>query len=192
VQDWFSASDGKTGLTISSDVAVFDWNDPTTDPADYVILQPLLLASRKSCHGEGNYYLQAGNHEYTFSLYSHSGDWHNSFREGTQSNQPLKAVPVKPVAEASMPETMSFVSSANRNVILSTVKKCDDDGSVIVRGYDIEGMDTLAKLNFAVPFSRAELTNMIEEDGSLIPGSGTSLDLKVGHNSIETVKLHLK
>ena len=71
VQDWFSASDGTNGITISSDVAVFDWIDPTSNPAGYAILQPVLLASRKSCHGEGNYYLQPGDHNYTFSIYSH-------------------------------------------------------------------------------------------------------------------------
>ena len=42
VQDWFSASDGTNGITISSDVAVFDWIDPTTNPAGYAILQPVL------------------------------------------------------------------------------------------------------------------------------------------------------
>ena len=85
VQDWFSASDGTNWITISSDVAVFDWIDPTTDPAGYAILQPVLLASRKSCHGEGNYYLQPGDHNYTFSIYSHKGDWKNGYRSAAPS-----------------------------------------------------------------------------------------------------------
>ena len=96
VQDWFSASDGTSAITISSDVAVFDWIDPTSNPAGYAILQPVLLASRKSCHSEGNYYLQPGDHNYTFSIYSHKGDWKNGYRYGTQSNQPLKAIVSKP------------------------------------------------------------------------------------------------
>jgi hypothetical protein len=33
---------------------------------------------------------------------------------------------------------------------------------------------------------------MIEEDGKLIPGNGKKLGLRVGHNSIETIKLFLK
>jgi alpha-mannosidase len=193
VQDWFSASDGKTGITISSDVAVFDWIDPTTDPAEDPVLQPVLLASRKSCHGEGNYYLQPGDHYYNFSVYSHAGDWQNGYRLGTQSNQPLEAVITKKVSgKGNMPETMSFISVENKNLILSTIKKCDDDDNVIIRCYDMEGRDTEAKINLTGSFQKAELTNIIEEDGKIIPGSGTTLGLKVGHHAIETVKLYMK
>jgi alpha-mannosidase len=192
VQDWFSASDGTNGITISSDVAVFDWIDPTTNPAGYAILQPVLLASRKSCHGEGNYYLQPGDHNYTFSIYSHKGDWKDGYRCGTQSNQPLKAVISKQSTGGTMPESMSFISVENKNLILSTVKKCEDDDNVIVRCYDIEGTDSDARISVSAPFQKAELTNMIEEDGKLIPGSGKNLGLKVGHNAIETIKLFVK
>jgi alpha-mannosidase len=192
VQDWFSASDGINGITISSNVAVFDWIDPTTDPAGYAILQPVLLASRKSCHSEGNYYLQPGDHNYTFSIYSHKGGWENGYRYGTQSNQPLKAVVVKPSSTGTMPETMSFISVENKNLVLSTVKKCDDDDNVIVRCYDIEGKDSDAKISLSSPYQKAELTNMIEEEGELIPGNGNSLGLRVGHNAIETIKLFVK
>ena len=193
VQDWFSSSDGNSGITISSDVAVFDWIDPTTNPEEISILQPILLASRKSCHGEGNYFLQPGDHDYTFSIYSHKGDWKNGYRLGTQSNQPLKAVITKPSSViGDMPETMSFISVENRNLILSTVKKCDDDNSVIVRCYDIEGVDTEANISLFIPFIKAEITNMIEEEGKSIPGSGKGLIFKMGHNSIETIKLQIQ
>jgi len=192
VQDWFSASDGKTGLTISSDVAVFDWIDPTTNPASYVILQPVLLASRKSCHGEGNYYLQAGNHSYTFSLYTHAGDWKSGYHSGTQANQPLKAVVSGPCRKGTLPETMSFLSLDNKNIIISAVKKCDDDDNVILRCVDMEGVDSEAKFSVNMPFMKAEHTNMIEEDGKVIPGQGNELNLKVGHQAIETVKLFFK
>jgi alpha-mannosidase len=193
VQDWFSASDGINGITVSSDVAVFDWIDPTTNPAGNAILQPVLLASRKSCHGEGNYYLQPGDHSYTFSVYSHKGDWKNGYRLGTQSTHPLKAVSVKPSSvSGTMLETMSFISVDNKNLVLSTIKKCDDDNQVIVRCYDMEGIDSEAKITLFKPFQKAELTNLIEEDGKTIPGSGNSLGFKVGHHAIETIKLHMK
>jgi len=191
VQDWFSASDGKTVLTVSSDVAVFDWIDPTANPAGYAILQPVLLASRKSCHGEGNYYLQPGDHTYTFSLYSHQGDWKNGYRPGTQSNQPLKAVTVTSTGpEASMPESMSFVSLENQNLMISTIKKSDDDNQVVLRCYDAEGRDSEARISLFKPFKNAAVTNMIEEEGKSIPGEGNDLVFKVGHHAIETIKLN--
>ena len=193
VQDWFSASDGNNGITISSDVAVFDWIDPTSKPSGNAILQPVLLASRKSCHSEGNYYLQPGDHTYTFSIYSHKGDWKNGYRLGTQSNQPMIAVTSKPGSvNGTMPETMSFISVENTNLVLSTIKKCDDDNQVILRCYDMEGKDAEAKISLYKTFQRAELTNMIEEEGKTISGSGKNLGFKVGHHAIETIKLYLK
>jgi alpha-mannosidase len=101
-------------------------------------------------------------------------------------------VAAKPAKDGKMPESMSFISVEEKNLILSTVKKCEDDDNVIVRCYDIEGKDSEAKLTISSPVQKVELTNMIEEEGRLIPGSGTSLRLSVGHNAIETVKLFVK
>lgn len=193
VQDWFSASDGNNGITISSDVAVFDWIDPTSNPTGNAILQPVLLASRKSCHEEGNYYLQPGDHSYNFCIYSHKGDWKNGYRLGTQSNQPLMAVTAKPISgNGTMPETMSFISAENKNLVLSTIKKCDDENQVILRCYNMEGIDSEAKISLFKPYQRAELTNMIEEEGSPISEHGNNLVFKVGHHAIETIKLQMQ
>jgi hypothetical protein len=56
----------------------------------------------------------------------------------------------------------------------------------------MEGMDSEARISLSSPVQKAELTNMIEEEGKPIPGKGNSLDLKVSHNSIETIKLFMK
>ena len=131
-----------------------------------------------------------GEHSYNFSIYSHTGDWKNGYRLGTQSNQPSKAITVKPgIDNGAMAETMSFISVDNKNLVLSTIKKCDDDNQVIVRCYDMEGKDTEAKMSVYKPFKKAELTNLIEEEVKSIPGSGKDLVFKVGHHAIETIKL---
>jgi len=188
VQDWFSATDGETGLTISSDVAVFDYIDPTDKKVDYTILQPLLLASRKSCHGAGNYYLQPGNHHYRFSLYTHSGDWRNGYRLGTQSRQPLQSLVGNPQASkgSTLPDEHSFATlTGGKGVIISTIKKCEDDNSVILRCYEIEGAD--AEVSFSIEKAGTALfkTDMIEEN----PVKITTPTVKIGHHAIETFKI---
>jgi len=189
VQDWFSASDGVNGLTISSDVAVFDYIDPTDQKVDYTILQPILLASRKSCHGLGNYYLQAGNHHYSFSLYTHSSDWHNGYRYGTQSRQPLQVLVSKPsLQKGALPEEQSLATIEGKGVIISTIKKCDDDDSVILRCYEIEGKDSETVFGVAGVKGSVSRTNMIEED----PVSITTPKIKIGHHAIETFKLSIE
>ena len=190
VQDWFSVSDGKAGITISSSVAVFDWIDPTDNPVAYPVLQPILLASRKSCHGKGNFYLQPGNHTFTFSLYSHHGDWKNGYRQGTQACQPAHAIVANTShTEGYLPETFSFASVSGKGVVISTIKKCEDDDAVVLRCYDTEGKDVQAKFTLFRDIRKVQHTNMIEEEGKDIPSASTSFEYKIGHHAIETFKL---
>ncbi|MDR2763482.1 MAG: glycosyl hydrolase-related protein [Tannerella sp.] len=193
VQDWFTASDGKTGLTVSSDVAVFDWIDPTDHPADYVILQPILLASRKSCHGRGNYYLQPGNHHYRFSIYTHTGDWRNGYRRGTQGHQSLKAVVSDTRKQQGfLPEQQSFGTLTGQGAVVSTIKKCEDDDSVILRYYNIEGNDAEVTFNLFKDIQSLSHTNMIEEEPSALQSAQSGFSYKLGHHAIETFKIETK
>ena len=110
VQDWFNASSNNISVNITSSVAVFDWIDPTTGSNPYTILQPVLLASRRSCHGEGNFYLQPGNHSYTFTFTSGTGTWKNSIQSGKQANMPLQPLVVNAQKkQGGLPENQSFV-----------------------------------------------------------------------------------
>jgi alpha-mannosidase len=191
VQNFLNVSDSRFGLTMSTSVAVNDYRDPTSDPVNYPVLQAVLLATRRSCHGEGNWHLQEGDHHFRFSVVSHAPGWRNGYRPGIQANVPLFAViDLSPAAGASLPEVKSFFSAFAGNIVFSTIKKNEDDDSVIVRCYDIEGKDADVQIDFFAPIEKAELVNMIEEEGKTIPSQKNSLKLKVGHHAIETVKLY--
>jgi len=190
VQNFINASDGNVGVTMSSSVSVCDYVDPTSNPVQYPMLQPILLASRKSCHGNGNWYLQEGDHYYRFSLFSHKPGWKNGYRDAIQANNPLLPVMQRSAdPQANLPDEKSFCSVSEDNVIITTLKKCDDDDNLIVRCYDAEGKDAEAKLQLFVQLAGAELTNIIEEEGQQIPCKKDGLSLKIGHHSIETIKL---
>jgi alpha-mannosidase len=190
VQNFLTAGDDRFGLTLTTSVAVNDFKDPTDDPVACPVLQPILLASRRSCHGEGNWYLQEGDHHYRFSVTSHAAGWRNGYRAGIAPNEPLIAV-VAPSAqsEANLLESWSFLPFSAPNLVLSTMKKAERDDSVILRLYDIEGKDTEAGIELFVPVKTAVRTNIIEEDGALIRPSKGRLALPVGHHAVETVKL---
>jgi alpha-mannosidase len=190
----FLSADGKNfGLTMSTSVAVNDFRDPRPDPAPYPILQPVLLASRRSCHGEGNWYLQEGDHYYKFSATSHSPGWVNGYRPGIQANVPLfPVVGATAGDEAALPEEKSFFEVSAPNVLVSTIKKCEDDDSIVVRLYDIEGKDADLTLSPFFPLAKAERVNMIEEEGKALPCRTDGLALKLGHHAIETLKFRPK
>jgi alpha-mannosidase len=194
VQNWFHASDGETGVTVSSSVAVFDWIDPTDTPTDYPLLQPILLASRVSCHQEGNWYLQPGNHHYKFSLYSHKGDWRGKGRQlSSQASHPLIALADIPeTIEPILPVEKSFFSHSKANIEITAIKKCEDDDTIILRCVEMEGSNNITNFNSSFAIKKVEKTNIIEEEGQEIPADSNKFQVSVGHHAIETFKVFIK
>jgi alpha-mannosidase len=190
VQNFLYAGDDRFGLTLTTSVAVNDYKDPTDDPAAYPVLQPILLASRRSCHSEGNWYLQEGDHHYLFSVTSHAAGWRNGYRAGIAPNDSLVAV-VAPAArpDASLPESRSFLPYSAPNLVLSTMKKAETGDAVILRLYDIEGKDAEAAVEPFAPVKTALRTNIIEEEGAVLKARKEGFVLPVGHHAVETVKL---
>lgn len=188
-QNFIDASDETGGLTMSTSVSVFDWIDPTGRAEGRPVLQPVLLASRKSCNGRGVWYPQTGDHSYRFSLTSHGGGWRQGWRDGIAANHPLIPVFAQTTAEAALPAAMSFCRTTADNLVISTIKKCEDDDAIIVRLYDIEGRSAPARIELFRPAAKAELTNIIEEGGRPLEVRDGNAVVEVGHHAIETVKL---
>jgi alpha-mannosidase len=187
VQDFVDASDDRGGLTMSSSGSVFDWIDPTTNASADTILQPVLLASRKSCNGAGVWYPQAGDHHFQFAISSHSRDWRNNWHDGVAANHPFQTVVgAPPRIDAQLPESYSFFSLSGTNLAVSTIKKCEDNDSIVVRVYDIEGIDTKPSLTTFLNVGDAKHANIIEQEDDGIDFKGREVRLTIGHNAIET------
>jgi alpha-mannosidase len=190
IQNWIDVSDNDIGVTMSSSVAVWDYQDPTDRPMSVPMLQPVLLASRRSCHGLGPWYLQEGDHFYRFSLTSHRPGWRNGRHFGVAANNPLSVV-FNPIASArpTLPEQRGFFSIGAENAVLSTMKKCEDDDAVIIRVYEDAGTNSLVRLRFPTLLQRAQSTNIIEEEG--IPASFKLDELRfpLMHWAIQTFKV---
>jgi alpha-mannosidase len=192
VMDWFGASDASWGFTMSSDVAVFDYVDPTDNPVDYPVLQPVLLASRKSCHWEGNWYLQEGDHKYRFSFTSHTAGWRNGYHFGAEATHPLRAVEPRSTGSGGrLPTQAGFVSASDANVFVSTVKRAENGEGVILRAVEMGGVDTDLTLDWFTPILAASKTNMIEEGQMPVGLEDGRLSLRVGRHAIETVRLNV-
>ena len=84
---------------------------------------------------------------------------------------------------------MSLASVSAGNVIVSTIKKCEDDDSLIARVYDLAGKDGDVALKLFHPLASAQKTSLIEEGGAPLAIRNGAAEIPVGHNAIETVKL---
>jgi alpha-mannosidase len=188
--DWVNASDDSFGATLSSSVIAFDYLDPTPDPAQSTLIQPILFASRKSCHWEGNDYIQLGDHHFSFSLYINEPGWKNGFHEGKQGQNKLYSVldPVR-AANKSLPEKQSFISTSGDMLLLTAFKKSGDDNSLIMRLVEMSGVEQKIGLQLFTPVKKLYETNLIEWDEKDTGQSGKDFRLEIGHNSIETYKL---
>lgn len=190
--DWVNASDGQFGATISSSVIAFDYLDPTPGPGSKTLLQPILMASRKSCHGEGNDYLQLGDHHFSFSLFVHEPGWKNGFHEGKQGQNKLYTV-LDPIRgqNRTLEEKKGFITAKGNLTVISAVKKCDDDKSLIIRVVEMDGKDQKIDVELFTPVKSISKTNLIEEEGTDTGQSGKVLHMELGKNAIETFKLKL-
>ncbi|SMG41103.1 glycoside hydrolase family 38 N-terminal domain-containing protein [Arenibacter troitsensis] len=190
IENWISASNSEFGVTLSSSVVTADWINPIDSLSTQTILQPILLASRKSCHWEGNNYHQTGDHHFNFSITSHSSGWKNGQRFGKQANEkPNVVVYPDSYSQTSLPEKLSFFSVDKQNVVISTVKKAEDDQDVIIRAYETDGDDVDAAISIFKPITKAYLTTLIEQPIREINNDKQKIELNLGHNSIETIKV---
>jgi alpha-mannosidase len=190
IMNWIGVADSSFGVTIGSSVQVWDYSDPTSNPSPGPMLQPVLLASRRSCHGEGPWYLQKGDHHYRFVLTSHRPGEGRQF--GASSNALFYAVFNPPPQQArTLPESSSFFGTGSDNVVLSAMKKGEDDESVVVRLYEASGTNATTSISLPFSVAKVEKTNMIEEEGQvsdISPSPSGVVPLSISHHGVETYK----
>jgi len=190
IQNWVNVSSDEIGVTLSSSVVGIDYVDITGKSPGNTLIQPILFASRRSCHGLGNEYLQTGDHYFHFSLLSHEPGWENGYRFGVEANEKLLvAGDMKKFAGAGLSEEMSFFSMDSDNLILSVIKKAENSPDVIVRGYEVEGREAVTGISSPFVFESLVPTNLIEEVNGKAMKMSTNPQLSFGAYAIETFKL---
>jgi len=185
ISNWISASDSKFGFTMSSSVGVFEHtNHPMDIENQKPNIQPILLMSRKSCHWEGCEYRQYGSHYYNFSITTHKPNWQNGHRFGKQGlNKLVAEFNPKTFAGASLNDKKSFFDIDEDLIVVSAIKKAEDDNSVIVRLYNLSDKEKTVSLKSAYKPKKIIHTNIIEEE------IGEVKEIKLGKFAIETFKL---
>jgi alpha-mannosidase len=188
IENWINASGNGFGVTLASSVVGMDYINPTDMDLRNTLLQPILLASRRSCHFEGNEYHQTGHHSYSFSISSHEAGWKNGIHFGRESNEQLFTViaPQKYV-NAKLGESESFLKVGQDNIIVTAMKKAENENAMVIRLYNYDDKDTEADLTLWKSFDSAIRTNLIEEEEEPLKINKNGLQLCVGHHEIKTI-----
>lgn len=191
IQDWIFAGTSDWGFTIGMNhyLVRLDKNLISTQ-----MLRGLRWTSGRITSGETittNPYPPAGQYIFRYTFSSGSGDWKNlrSFESGTDFNTPL--VPVSVADELSaktLPPSKSFIKLSSDNIVLSAVKKAEDDSDLILRFYEIKGLPSTTSVEWMGTKQDFREVNLLEEKLTM-----KSQDvLNVNPYEIKTVKIQIK
>jgi alpha-mannosidase len=184
---------GKVGL------ALLTMNKYGFDAKDNVLRISLLRGPKSPNEkaDEGKPLTEEGRHQFSYAIYPHAGNWKQAdvVKYGYEFNH--CAIPV---AGSAAEPAKSLVSLQPSNVILSSLKKAEDDDTIIVRLYEAEGTDVKdAVLQLPFNIARVESCDVIERPNTPVTktqktarADGNELHLPIGHYEIATYKLHLK
>ncbi|MCL4523619.1 MAG: alpha-mannosidase [Acidobacteria bacterium] len=132
-----------------------------------------------------------GHHEFTYSIYPHVGSWKESgtVRRGYELNIPLLAIATQAHTGA-LPPAHSFLSLEPANVVLTAIKKAEDDDGIMIRFYESAGRETQVKLRLPPGAARAVETNLMEkEEKALSIEKNGEVVVSTRPYEIKTVKL---
>lgn len=181
------------GCLAASNITVHLFKDETTNPVDYPVLQHVLLSTRKSLAWNPDYWFtQPGSHRYRMALLPHEHGWRERYREAIGFNYRLAAYAGEGKRSALakvLPTASSFLKIDPPNLVVTAMKKAEDDDRILLRFYEAEGFQSTARIRFAKPLRKAWKANLIEEDeGSLPVQPDGSLEFAVRPWEIVIVK----
>ena len=78
-------------------------------------------------------------------------------------NHPLLSTLFHPISGESLPAEQTFLSMSSPNVLITGVKRAEDDGDLILRFYELLGKPTQATLTLPATPTRIQTVNLIED-----------------------------
>jgi len=105
-----------------------------------------------------------GHHHFTYALYPHGGDWKEALtvRHGYEYNYKLEAMQVE-AHTGSLPSTYSYVTVKPETVVLTALKKAEDDNGLIFRVYEWAGQSGDVTIHVPKGATTATVTNLMEK-----------------------------
>ncbi len=178
---WADLSESGYGVSILNDCK-FGW-----DIKDNVIRLTLLKSPESP-----DPLADKGEHDFTYSLYPHVGDWTQGTVQAAQElNLPLDGILAKS-HEGELGTARSFASVDQPNVIIDTLKKSEDGDDLIVRVYEAHGARCPVKLAFDRPIASAVECNLLEVGDGPIEFKGSEIRFSIKPFELRTFRVRLR
>ena len=131
-----------------------------------------------------------GHHEFTYALYPHGGNWRDAqtTRRGYELNYKLIAMPSQR-HDGTLPAEHSFVQIAPDNVVLTAIKKSEDDDSLVLRFYEWAGREADVTLQLPQGAQSASETDLRERSIADLAVHDHSVSVHTRPYEIKTLKV---
>ncbi|MGB0118177.1 MAG: alpha-mannosidase [Terriglobales bacterium] len=133
-----------------------------------------------------------GHHEFTYSLYPHAGTWRDAqtVRRGYELNYPLISRQAQKHV-GTLPGEHSFVRVEADNVVVTALKKSEDDDSLVLRFYEYAGKDGDVKIQLPDGAQSASETDLMEKSIVDLAVRGNAITVHTKPYDIKTVKVRV-
>ena len=134
-----------------------------------------------------------GQHEFTYSLYPHGGTWREAetVRQGYGLNYGLLSTNAEKHEEALAPQH-SFLQVEPQNVVVTAVKKAEDDDALILRFYEWAGRETDVRLHLPPGAQTASETDLMERATETLSLDNQTCTVHTKPYAIQTVKIQFR
>ena len=132
-----------------------------------------------------------GHHEFTYSLYPHGGGWKDALtiRQGYELNYKLIPLP-SGGHEGKLPAEYSFLEAKSENVMMTAVKKAEDDNALILRFYEWAGKQGDVAIQLPPGATSASETDLMEKPSGNLSIANGEVKVLTKPYEIKTVKVH--
>jgi alpha-mannosidase len=131
-----------------------------------------------------------GEHDFTYSMYPHAGTWREAetVRRGLELNYRLLPMAVEK-HEGALPATYSFVQLEPNNVVLTAMKKAEDDDALVLRFYEWAGKEGDVTVQVPGRAHSATETDLMEKALGELPLKDGRVNVHTKPYEIKTVKV---
>jgi len=177
---WVDVSDNGYGVSILNDCKYgFSSYDNT------------LAITLVKCAESPYYGGDLGHHDIFYSIYPHKGNVASgdTVKEAYKLNAPMTAIRAEKNTGCTLADSFSLVKCDKDNVFVEVVKKAQNRDAVIVRLYDALNMRSKVTLEFGIPFTKAYITDLLENIEQEIPVVNNKISIDVKNFEIVTLML---
>jgi len=172
---WTDLSEGGYGVSILNDCKY-----------GYDVLGNCMRITMLRCPNYPDPYADEGEHEFTYSLYPHTGDWRNGVvKEAYRLNVPMEEYASGGAGVITAPVAKVLCDHA----ALDTVKCAEDGRGVIIRMYETNGARGPVKVQLGKVPAKVTECNLMEDDEQNVEFDGNTFSLRIKPYQIRTFRV---